>query len=666
MINRISSFVAKHNIILLIFFSGLLLRLLVMPLSMHADLLSMSYRAHLMAEYGQWQLPTNQFLAHLVYGGNLTLLKVGGYDLQAIFPAQFGLTPRSWTASVGDWLTFNEHSQVNEVVFWLKVPHLLADIAVFIILARVFRNKNRHLVLALWWFNPVNLYAFYVFARHDALTALVLLLAMLFVVKDKIWPALVSVYAGIQIRVVPLLLLPVFMADIWKNRADLKRLAVQLVIAAGVIFGYVVFTRLLPVDTQVLSQISGREYQEVATVPTVGVPGRLANQATDTTIGGVPVFLVLYGLIGALFFFFAQKITPKARLAQLNTVLLMVMALYFAINPFSPHYFVWLSLFATLGIGFRPRLFWPYAGAVFGWLIMGAFASDSFAITQNLFMPVSTSLFRTPQIHQIMAGRGIDPQLIFAVGRGILSLSLLILAAWAFIKDFWPTLKLNAAQAKKAVWPLVLALGLMFVPTRAQALTAPVIENTEYAHAIQLEPGQTIGQTFISPVDTFGSVEIRLQTDRIPGQQNLIVRLKEQGAEEWYYQAEYDRNDFYNKYYYPFGFPPVTDALGKTYYLELALAEPVAAEKYPIKIMISDNNPYPDGMVIIDGEPQPELDMSFAVVADDTGLFTQQLNQTLQSKFEHQRSFFTGYGVLLAVNVFAIIFLLFWRSRSRD
>lgn len=639
----------------------------MMPWAMHADLLSMSYRAYLMAEYGNWQLPVNQYLGHVVYALNLLLIKLFGFPLTDMFPVQFGLTPGSFTASVGDWLNFNSLSRLNEFLFWLKVPHLIVDSVLFWWLSTLFAKRRQQLLLlSVWWFSPVNLYAFYIFARHDVFTTLILLVAMLSTIRGKLSLAIVALVGAIQLRVQPLLLAPVFFADVLKYRPSWLILFRQIVIASIAVAAYLLAVQLLPIDRDELNRLTGRVITQSAGVETVGVPVGHAQQAISGRVGGLPMFLLVYGLIGFLFFFFAQKVSPKARLAQLNTVLLIVMALYFAINPFSPHYFVWLSLFATLGIGFRPRLFWPYAGAVVGWLIMGAFASDSFAITQNLFMPVSTSLFRTPQIHQIVAGRGIDPQLIFTAGRGILSLSLLILAAWAFIKDFWPTLKLSTAQAKKAVWPLVLVLSLMFVPTRAQALTAPVVENAEYTNVIQLEPGQTIGQTFISPVDTFGSVEIRLQTDRIPGQQNLIVRLKEQGAQEWYYQAEYDRNDFYNKYYYPFGFPPVTDALGKTYYLELALAEPVAAEKYPIKVMISDNNPYPDGMVMIDGEPQPELDMSFAVVADDTGLFTQQLNQTLQSKFEHQRSFFIGYGVLLAANVFAIIFLLFWRSRSRD
>src|SRR5690606_11773295 len=138
----------------------------------------------------------------------------------------------------------------------------------------------------------------------------------------------------------------------------------------------------------------------------IGIPSRHAAQVSGTTILGMPVFLVLYAIVGSIYFFRHQK--PSAEMAnlwQLNRVLLVVMAIYFAVNPFSPHYFVWLSIFITLAIVFQPKILPWYGLGVLGWAIMGIFGHDVTWFSQNLLVPISTDLFRTPQLPLILQTR---------------------------------------------------------------------------------------------------------------------------------------------------------------------------------------------------------------------------------------------------------------------
>ncbi len=130
-ISIIKNWLQQHRRLVLLFLIGLLLKILVMPWAMHSDLLSMYYRSYLMADRGLWGLPTNQFLAHLVYAFNLLILRLAGWDLTAVFPTEFGLQLGSMTSSVGDWLNFTAQPQINSLLFWLKLPHLFADIAIF-------------------------------------------------------------------------------------------------------------------------------------------------------------------------------------------------------------------------------------------------------------------------------------------------------------------------------------------------------------------------------------------------------------------------------------------------------------------------------------------------------------------------------------------------------
>ena len=101
-----------------------------------------------MAVHGFWGLPTNQFLAHLIYSLNLKVMQWVGFDFSQIFLLPFGLNLGSLTASVGDWLRFTALPNINTVLFWLKLPHLLVDTFVFAALAKYFRN-HRHSTLIL-------------------------------------------------------------------------------------------------------------------------------------------------------------------------------------------------------------------------------------------------------------------------------------------------------------------------------------------------------------------------------------------------------------------------------------------------------------------------------------------------------------------------------------
>lgn len=646
-LNRILKLLDKHKALVVIFLAGLFLKLLIMPFAMHADLLSMYFRSYLMAEHGAWQLPGNQYLGHVVYAVNLLGMKLTGWDLTALFPLPFGLVPGSLTASVGNWLVFQEIPRVNEVLFWWKVPHLLADIVIFWLLARIFaRSRRRNMVLALWWLNPVNLYAFYLFARHDVLTSLVLLLAVWLTAQRRLLPAVLALFAAIQVRVQPLLLVPLFAVAWWKGHS-LGELLKSAVLSAGIIGLYLGVISLLPVSSPAVEEITGRVVVE-GQVRAVSIPGgRFSAEVVHSFLGGLPLFLVGYGVLGLAFFLLGRPGKTR-RLEYFNAWLLMVMALYFTVNTFSPHYFVWLSIFWTVGVGFQKKLLWPYVGSVVGWLIMGAMATDAFSINQNLFLPAAPGLFRTPQLPALLASRGIDPANLFLVGRGVLSAALAALA--------WQTFQLSIRPflSRKIDWKKVLKpgvwLGLVAVflirASLTQAVTVPVAEYHFGSELIVLQPGVPLVQTFVSPVDQFGALEIQLASDRVPSDQALVLRLREVGETEWWYEGEVSRDDLYDYAYYPFGFPVVTGALDREFELELEL-RPAVEESWTAAVG-------GDGGVNV------------RVLADDTAVFQEQVAERWQAAYDMHPTFWWGYGSALAVvGVSAIGLVLLPRREAR-
>ena len=410
--------------ILLIFLFGLLVRLFLMPFAMQADLLSLSYRANLMSEYNLWGFNTGQLLAHYLYALNLKLIEPLFGDLQSFFSTSHGISPNSTTSSVGDWLNFVANPQVNAFIFALKIPHLIADIAIFILLTKFFaKNKKQSLILSLWWFNPVNIYAFYVFARHDSLTLLAILLATLFLAKQKILPALLSLFVAVQIRFQPILYLPLFLIHLWRN-SSIKKLSSSIFFSILIIGITLLIEKNLPFDRSVYNQIKALNEQssisEVASPTflqsTQNILAKPFEMATSvggrSSMGKLLIFSLIYFLINIIYLFVKKSSNSQEAFLQIHLALYLTLAVYFLINSFSPHYFVWLSLFASVSVLINQKFLYAYLLSILGWGIMGLVDSGNFAINQNLFLPISPVIFNTPQLAFVIP----NASLIFKIG----------------------------------------------------------------------------------------------------------------------------------------------------------------------------------------------------------------------------------------------------------
>lgn len=588
-----------------------------------------------MAEHGIWGLGINQYLGHLIYALNLLVLKAAGWNLESFFLHDYGVSAGSLTASVGDWLRFMEHPQINSFLFWLKLPHLLVDIGVFVALSKLFTDhKHRLAILVSWWLNPVNLYAFYIFSRHDVFTAAALLAIVVFVARNRVVPAVLSLFAAIQIRVQPLLLAPLFLVQLWQQRKNYPTLLKQLVISGVVIGIYLVLLRALPNTGPVLEAL--RDAPRSAAAPaSIGIPISHAQQVMGTQVFGIPIFLSLYALIG--FWWLWQKKLAKAAFKTCFQSLVQIctatMALYFAINPFSPHYFVWLSIFFTLSVSISKKTFYWYGAAVGGWFMLGIFSSDVTWFSQNLFAPISTAVFRTPQLNQFLLPKlaevGLQQPLLLGFGRAVLAVGALGII-WQL---YTVQLQQLGQRIKQFAIPLVVllfSLAYLIQPKSVQAVATIAAEQPVYSQTYDITQ-QPYQQHFSAPVNQFGTIEVRMGTDRskIPGDFTFkLYTVLETGELDSLYEATYDRTQLYQGYYYPFGFMPVDTAhLGTEFIFELS-----SESQAPIYV-------YTDA----------EGKLSYTVVTDTTdGTFIDQLATTVATKIENQRLFFMGYSLLIA------------------
>jgi hypothetical protein len=437
------------------FIFGLLLKLLLLPFAFHSDLVSMYWRANLMASHGLWGYQPSQVVGHWIYALNLKLMQLLGFDLAAIFHQPFGITPGKPTASTGDWLQFANLDNINAVLFMFKLPHLIFDVLVYLVLARKFKNHpRRSLILASWWLNPVNLYAFYIFARHDSITSFFMLLAVLLLANKKIVQAVFSLFLAIKTRAVPILLAPVLGVAALKEQLKLKDLLIKGLVSVLLVLGLSLVLENLPLNEQRLDRLLNRPpaigqtqlkenepflIAKISSLAGISLSSTHPQRVLGVSWAGIPVFPVLF-----LVLLIIQLLQPKENnnLTYIARYSLAAFSLFFILSPLSPHYFVWLSIFITLVLALDYRYLWIYAEAVLWWLLWALWRNDLTMFSIRLFLPISQNIYYLPQFF--------SSSLLTQVFKVLFSLSMLELTVFALFPHWLNVLPIKIKYTFKA------------------------------------------------------------------------------------------------------------------------------------------------------------------------------------------------------------------------
>jgi len=195
---------------------GLILRLLLMPVSLHPDFRAVNLAGFLIAQKGEIlsfydhlsRLPRTDQLVNL-YGDNLFIYPPLAYITHGIFNFLFfRFYPQAafWTL-INDIGLLRQTAGFAALMIWLKLPYLLADLLCFWLLLVYTPLAKRHMLIWFWWFNPVVLYTCYLMGQFDIFISLFILISLLFSAKK---PLVSAIFLGIAagFKPFPLLLLP--------------------------------------------------------------------------------------------------------------------------------------------------------------------------------------------------------------------------------------------------------------------------------------------------------------------------------------------------------------------------------------------------------------------------------------------------------------------------
>lgn len=264
----------------------------------------------------------------------------------------------------------------------LKLPYLIFDLLVALLLYRLVDPKKALLAFSLWIFNPINLYATYMMGQFDILPTFFSVLSIYLAFKGKLKLAAVTLGVGIAFKLYPIfLVIPLILLGkgFWEK--------IKLLILTA-----------LPYLVSILPYLSSKSFRSEAL---------FANQSSKSLYASIPVSggesILLFPAF--LLFFYLLILGLKIKI-DLWRLFLILLALFFIFTHFHPQWLIWITPFLVLDLArnqFKNII--PVLIILASW-VGSLFFFDS-SLTLGMFAPIFPTLKNTADIWTIL-GINID------------------------------------------------------------------------------------------------------------------------------------------------------------------------------------------------------------------------------------------------------------------
>jgi hypothetical protein len=337
---------------------GVLLRLLVMPFTMHPDLAFLYYFPSLLKSSGVWDI-----YSYLKANYSQSIAQLGWFYYPPLTYYFFGLytfviswlshSYMAWMLEVGKltdggglvqhYLILPGTDQIYRDLFLMKLPYLFFDGAIIWLLSKIIDNNKQALsAITMWCVSPIIIYATFMFGQFDIIPAAFVLLALYLVkIKQNGWAVIALGVAAAFKSYSLLFCLPTILVVERDNWRRLKLLALFAL-------PYLIF--LVP------SYLNSGSYAFQVLLPQVMVGKQLgANNLLSRGLN--LLFLVTYLYIIYRSFRLSFRRDPYLYLLDSYLIILL---LYFASSFPSIHYLVWLVPLAILKAVEDKQTFWLF------------------------------------------------------------------------------------------------------------------------------------------------------------------------------------------------------------------------------------------------------------------------------------------------------------------
>lgn len=378
----------KNNWWFYILLAGVVLRLILMPITAHPDLWGHSFTAYFFAYQGK--LNIYEYLIHLPSGHPL----VRNFGISDIFiypPLTY------YTLGIFRWLVrpFTDPNFIpwlmenlskvytHKGLFWhlfaFKLPYLPIDIALAALLANLFNEeRKKRLAFALWMFNPLALYATFMIGQLDLLPTFFMVLSLYLYKKERpVW-AMISLGVGGSYKMFPLLF--VIPAAFILGKSFIEKIKY-------------LFYGFGPFVLTIAPFLPSVEFRQMV----LFTPKTQKMLFMGWPVSGAEVifpFILLLTFLYLFAYYTKRKLSPAV-------FFLAILLLIFSVTHYHPQWFLWVT----------PLLIWElvennfkHAIAVvilfLGWLTITLFFESSLSF--GLFAPIRSGLENARSLSEIV------------------------------------------------------------------------------------------------------------------------------------------------------------------------------------------------------------------------------------------------------------------------
>ncbi len=368
---KLSNFEKK---ILIIFLVGLLIRLLFMPFTCHADLIT-GYSESLLKMRGS-QLGRDLLLINYVQMLNLKINS-------RLIPTDTFNTTRPYDKNgtflhdvqTQIWLQFLEKPFLYRTLFLLKLPYLFFDILCAVLILLIFKVRDEILkAFSFWMFNPALIFSSYIFGRPEIITIFLVLLFFFFLKRDKHIIATLVLIIAVFTRWYPILIAPFYFTFLLSK----KRMGKVLFLA------FILSLLILPL---ILFNHPSISHPFIHTLSFVEITLRRFVLNLSWNIAGITFYPIIffYLILFLLFLNYKSKDFNSLVVFSLSSLLL-----YFALGYFHPQFYAWLTPFFVLLIKNNKLIKYYYVHFLLFLPLTFHWGKDLFA---RLFAPLNPLFF---------------------------------------------------------------------------------------------------------------------------------------------------------------------------------------------------------------------------------------------------------------------------------
>ncbi|OGG10089.1 hypothetical protein A2154_02095 [Candidatus Gottesmanbacteria bacterium RBG_16_43_7] len=387
----IQSFKTKldHISFLKIILLGLIIRILLMPLTGHRDTATLFASADKFISDGFLVF----YKTHAVLYPPLAYLTLGFWQnlIRFLLPSSYP----QWQSLpiLYQFISFSSF----RIFFLLKLFYLPFDIGTAFIISKFGRNfRESKILFTLWIFNPIVLYTTSMWGSLDIIPTFLSILSIYLIYKKKpVWGFFLLGIAA-QFKLWPLLLLPLTAVISQKSlRQQIKMFLIGII---------PFISMLLPVLTK----------PDYLTTFTSSERSTLINNASIYI--GFSQYIYIFLLIYLLIIFYTENFY-KGKMAMLTAISLIVLAIFYITSAYTPQWFLWILPYLIIQTVYYPQLFKSFVYICISYLLV--ILTYDAPLSIGLFAPFDPSLLNTPILKELFERTVVDPNKIWSVFRTI-------------------------------------------------------------------------------------------------------------------------------------------------------------------------------------------------------------------------------------------------------